>query len=473
MTRVLTKGTRTGVENTHIDWDEGENLIDHTIAFYDVRSLQQHHHEVTHPAFNLDDRLTLPSHVDVAQFLDGGNTMFVRLPTEQTVELRGEDHDGNTEYYECDLLEWLPFAVRLDSNREGELHEVTDLYASWEWYFDDDFEWQTTIDYLGSRAYYGRMYSDPRPPKSGPVPRSRAVPPESSHGPGTYDEVIAVNNVDRVIAATIHLEDTTEQGEQYQSEGAIYLIPPHPEIEFGPFVRGVLDREFGMDVEEQPEWVESYPIPGQSDIEAEIAELEDRVADLDARMDRGEWYQQLLFAKDEEDDDYPHELEEPVRDAFRSVGLDVSGEKPGRRDGAIQLDETTIVLEVTGTTRGISPGKVDRLERHVEDARKDDIGPNVTGLLVANPDCHTDPTDRSLNIQNYVGDLEENGYKLMATSEVYQMLCLFGDGDIDTTDITEALTDDDVIVEFDEDIGGAASLRDRLGAVRDRIGRLL
>lgn len=469
MTRVLTKGTRTGVENNHATWDEAENLIDHNLAFYDLATLEEQKHEVTHPAFSLDNSITLPSHTDVAQYLDGGNDLFIRLPTQQTIKLRGEDHDGNTEYYDCDLLKWLPFAVSLDSEKTGDLYELEESYQWWDWYFTDGFEWETTIDYLCAQPWYGRTYTDPRPPKSEPHIKSRSTPPATSYGPDAHGEIVAVNNVDRPIAVKIKLEDTS-QDEIYRSEGDVFLIPPHPSLDFGHFVRGILEREYGLDVEPKPEWVDDYPIPGESEVEQEIEVLREQLSDIEEQIEQGEWFRQLLFAKDEQDDDYNYELEEPVREAFRSVGLSVSGEKPGKRDGAIQLEDHTFVLEITGTTRGVSPTKVDRLERHVQDAENEKIGEEVTGLLIPNADCQTDPLSRMSNAQNYADELAERGYKMLTAYQVYRMLCLYDTGELSAEDIIDRLTGDELIIEFDGTINeGSASLRNRVESLRARL----
>ena len=119
MPRILTKGSRAGVEDDYADWSDEENLKHYNTAFYDLLDLENRKHEVVHPWFDFEDVVHFPSRNDVVQFLFGGNDLVIRLPEHQEVELRGEDRDGNTERYSCDFFEWLPFYVGLNDEEEG------------------------------------------------------------------------------------------------------------------------------------------------------------------------------------------------------------------------------------------------------------------------------------------------------------------------------------------------------------------
>lgn len=479
MTKVLTKGTRAGGEDTHASWTEHENLIDHNIAFYDLAPIEHQHRDLFHPWFDHDNALILPLQSDVQDFLIGGNTLYIRLPTHPEVDLQGIDHDDEQTTYQYNLLRWLPVGVELRTDREGDLFTVKEEFSGWEWYFDDKFEWEISIPWISDVVSTGSDYTDPRPRLKDGVPITRKAVhfPSTSRprsGPEVLIEEIAVNNAGEQIACKIQFEDFTS-AEAELAPGSIYLIPTHPSIDFTEFVHGILRRVEGIEVEERPGWVDKYSLPGESGIKSDLAKLEQQMGSLEAQIDRGDWFRQLLFAKDEEsDEDYSYELEEPVREAFRRVGLDVSGEKNGARDGAIHLDEDIIIIEITGTTSGISPGKVDRLRNHVRDA-EDDFDDELTGLLVPNPDCESDPEGRQMNYSNFLDKLEEYGYKVITTFQVYRMLCLYEDGEINTEDIVELLTGEDIIIRFGEDELkiDSGEFKDRIGQFRRRIRDLI
>jgi len=179
----------------------------------------------------------------------------------------------------------------------------------------------------------------------------------------------------------------------------------------------------------------------------------------------------LLFAND--DDDTEYELENPVREAFQEVGLAVDGEKPRFRDGGIQLDDQTLVLEITGRSGGVSIGKIQKLKRHVDDAEEEDYGENLTGLLVYNSYRNEDPESRSLNTQNFVDELEDRGFKLITTYQVYQLVSQYKKDEIETADIVAKLKDDGPIIKFSDSAKKDGSrLRDRIKSIQYRLTNL-
>jgi len=227
-----------------------------------------------------------------------------------------------------------------------------------------------------------------------------------------------------------------------------------------------------VDVEQVPEWLDDYQIPGEEDILGEIESSESQVSELEQQVERAEWFRQLLFANDEDYSDYG--LEEPVREAFREMGLTVEDEKPGFRDGGIVLGDQTIILEVTGRKRGVKLGKVQKLERHVEDAEEEGYGQDRSGLLVYNPFRNEDPESRPLNPNNFREELEDRGFKFITSYQLYQMLCAYERGEIDTDDVVDELTGEDTIIQFSSSVGhGGDTLRGKIDSIRERLNRLL
>ncbi|WP_136602851.1 hypothetical protein [Salinigranum halophilum] len=291
MPRILTKGSQSGVEDDHFDWNEEEDLKSYNIAFYDLPDLVPRQNEFLHPWFDEEDAIHLPSRSDVKQFLSGNNDLVIRLPEKEEIQLRGvdrngnqEDEDGNPIRYDCNLLDWLPFWVSLNDEDSGnDLVEVQDRFEEWEACFSEGFEWQMIIERVGQRGLYGNgeAYGDPRPVKrdSGePVIQSR-VPP-SRYGSEVSEKRIAIENVNRTVASKVSLRREDESGEVLESPGSVFLVPPHPEKEFDEFVQDILVDVFELDIEEKPEWVSDYSVPGEHQLRKELEDLESQVRQL-------------------------------------------------------------------------------------------------------------------------------------------------------------------------------------------------
>lgn len=482
MSRILTKGSRAGIEDNHADWDEQENLKNHHIAFYDLVNLENRKQEFSQPWLDCDNVVSLPSRYDVTQFLFGGNDIVIRLPKVKKTKLPGENRDGEEEWYDFDLFAWLPFTVVLnDEENGGDLIEILADSESWSVYFDEGSEWSVVIQSVRQQPWYSSTpYSDPRPSLKKNIggkdvlvqqPETMATPTQADMGPEVIEEVIAVDNVNRTIATKVSLTAKDEDGQIMQSEGSVYLIPPHPSKQFDHFVQEILQTIFNEDVESAPEWVSQYPIVGEEQVREKIAKLEERLSEVENKVEKGEWYRQLLFANDGDDTEY--ELEKPVREAFREVGLAVDGEKPGFRDGGIQLDDQTFVLEITGRSGGVSIGKIQKLKRHVNDAADENYGDNLTGLLVYNPFRNEDPESRSLNTQNFVDELEERNFKLITTYQVYQMVSQYKRDEIGTDDIVTKIKGDETVIEFSGSVKkDGMGLRDRIKSAQYRLANL-
>jgi len=477
MSRVLTKGNRAGPEDSHADWDEQENLKNNNIAFYDLLDLETRNHEYSYPWFDFDDAVYFPDRDDVVQFLFGGNDLVIRLPESEEVMLPGENRDGEEEWYDCGLFAWLPFYVKLNDEEDGgDLIEINEGFESWDPCLTDGFNWSVVIQGVGQRAWYkSPPYPDPRPRpvKSGESqqlvqrPETLASPNPSDSGPLINQEVIAIENVDRPIASKVALIAENEGGDMIQSEGSAYLIPPHPSNQFNDFVQNILQNVFGIDVESAPEWVSEYPIVGEEQLREEVKNLEEQLSEIESEVEKAKWYRQLLFAND---DDTKYELEEPVREAFREVGLNVDGEKSRFRDGGIQLNDRTFVLEITGRSGGVSVEKIQKLERHVNDAEKEDYGDNLIGLLIYNPYRNEDPKSRHLNTQNFVNALEKRNFRLIVTHQVYEMVSQYKRGETDTDDIVAKLKEDETIIKFSDSVKKDGSrLQNRIKSVQYRL----
>lgn len=467
MTRVLVKGPETALADVHADWNEEENLIDSNLAFYDLKHLQHRNHEVAYPTFESlsKDPVQLPSKGDVIDYLHGGNDIVIRLPTTSEFHLEGEDSDGNEEWFEFDPFAWLPIGVGLDEEKDG---DIVTAEPEWEWYFDEYFHWETVLQLGAAIRNTGSGYHDPRPPKSGPVPKSRAMPSPSAYFPRPAIEGLAMNNVNDLLAAIVNFRsERSIEREVEESDGQIYLLPPDPSREFGEFIWEILEHEFDIDVEHRPDWVDDYSFPHEGDFEDRIEQLETELSDLEADIKEARRYRSILFEGD-------NELEELVPEVLRRLGLDVDGEVSGGRDGTIKLEDQTFILEITGQNDGVDHGKIRQLEDHLDNAASEGYGTNRTGLLIFNHFKDRDPADRQLTTSNFKDRLEKRDCKLLTTVDLYQILCDYERGDIDTEDVIDLLTSGETIIRANSSPSHSTrQTESRLGSLRSRLRDIL
>ena len=467
MTRVLVKGPESALADVHADWDEEENLIDTNLAFYDLKHLQHRNHEVAYPTFDSlsKEPIKLPSKSDVIDYLNGGNNLVIRLPTKSEFHLEGEGRDGDEEWFEFDPFAWLPIGVGLDEEKSGDLVTAETV---WEWYFDDDFHWETVLQLGAAIKNTGFGYHDPRPPKSGQVPETKSLPPSSAYFPEPSIEELAMNNVKDLLAAIVNFRSKGYSGgEVEESDGQIYLLPPHPSREAGEFIRGMLEHEFDIDVEHRPDWVDDYILPNESNFQDRIEQLEADLSTLEADVQEARQYRSIIFEGDDE-------LEEIVPEVFRRLGLDVDGEISGGRDGAIKLEDQTFILEVTGQNDGVDHGKIRQLEDHLDNAASEGYGTNRTGLLIFNHFKDRNPANRQLTTSNFKDRLEKRDSKLLTTVDLYQILCDYERGDIDTEDVVDILTSGDTIIRANNLLGQSTGQTEgRLESLRSQLGDIL
>ncbi|GAA0677717.1 hypothetical protein ACFQDG_03885 [Natronoarchaeum mannanilyticum] len=439
MRRILVKGPDCSIADTHVDWDESDNIKNHTHAFIDLMDLQLHAHEFAHPYFGWEESVTFPDRRDLVQFIGAGNDVVIRLPEELSPYFKGEDHDGNDEKYQANLLSWLPFGIDASDDENGDLIELVD--DEWDWYFGNQFNWEIVINDIGQlQTFTWDPYLDPRPRKGGP--KALRSPTKGEYGPHFDFWRIAVDNVNRAIAAEVRLID---ESEDQVSPGAVYLVPEKKSQDFDGFVRQTLTHLFEFDLDSVPGWVDSYELPNHNKVEQEINDIESQISSLEDTIRNSREFRTILF-------DTGDSLEDTVRGVLRHMGLSVDPEKSGHRDGGIPLDSETYILEITGTDGGVSHGKISQLDRHLSDAESEGYGTNRTGLLIVNHDRKSDPEDRRLNTENFTDELDERGFKLLTTVELYKMLCAYERNELTTEDVIDIISTEDNIIQFDDDL---------------------
>jgi hypothetical protein len=186
----------------------------------------------------------------------------------------------------------------------------------------------------------------------------------------------------------------------------------------------------------QPDWLGDYQAPREEELEAEIERLHRELAHAQA-------YKQLLWEQGDE-------LEEIVYIALQDAGLTIEEEVPGRRDGAIDLADRKVMLEITGTTGGIKESKLRQLQTWV-DNNQNDYDEEITGLLVINHQRDRNPSERRVQLdEQREVYLDSRGLQLITTPELFKMVTGISMGDISEDDVQAKLRSDEGIIVFNE-----------------------
>jgi hypothetical protein len=154
-------------------------------------------------------------------------------------------------------------------------------------------------------------------------------------------------------------------------------------------------------------------------------------------------YKQLLWEQGDE-------LEEIVYTALQDAGFTIEDEVPGRRDGAIDLAEGKVMMEITGTTGGVSENKLRQLQTWVDNSQ-DELDEEITGLLIINHQRDRNPSERRIQLdEQREAYLDSRGLQLVTTLELFRMVNGLSTGEISEEDVTSKLRSDDGIIVFTE-----------------------
>lgn len=422
VTRVLSVGHRLPFATKNTDWDERRNIKDYNVVFLDIDGFYQRDFEAP-PAF------VSPHFDDVMQHVQSGNDIVATLPEKTVKQVRGRGYK---------LLRWLPdnFDIIEES---GESVDPGSINDEWRWYFDgSEFRWHLVF----------------------PIQES-LVRSESSVVFGT--QPIVQNVYNRAVAVELNFGRLEEpQNAVHHSvnnttirpwSGSIYLIPliqspVYPEIAKKILRYNILGKGNYPEQEDTPGWVSNYSAPRESEITDQIVNLQTEIERLEEKLSRKE--SELEDARRNKILLYGNEdsLEELVPSIFREMGFSVEGEEPHGEDGQINLEDRTIVLEITGTTRGISTGKCSQLSRHVQDCEVENPKQRYDGLLVINPLRKTDPKERSGYLSGDVETLMDRwGHKILTTHKLFDLYVDFRNDNVNRTEIEQLLTGDKTVLD--------------------------
>jgi hypothetical protein len=374
----------------------------------------------------LEDDFVSPGKSDLFRSVATGSTVVVLLPKRDTIQKTSSSFIPFSRQFPND------FELVTESGRSLNRESVV---SNWKWYFDISFKWHNHI---------------------------AGKPGEYEYGDETFVyeyEGVAKNAAEELLASRVLFHRVVEpsvpthQKDLEQLPGEITFLPVIKDWSPDDLVKEILDEFTDLDAriksENSPDWVDEKMLPGEEEAVAELSDLRERKAEIEQEIDEKneklneyERYKALLWGNEDV-------LEQLVPEVFREMGFDVEGEEPHGRDGMIYLNGKRLVLEITGTTGGISDGKCRQLSAWVDDLELEDQSHDYTGLLVVNPDRKTPPGNRNWDgfLPPHLRDfLNKRDFHVLLTPDLYHVLSDYRDGELDSEDIEELLLSDDLIL---------------------------
>lgn len=421
MTRILSIGAELDLATKSALWGEDYNAKDYDIVFIDLLGLDQLVGDKNVVDVEEADGADLPHRGDIAQLLKTGGDVVATLPSRSSVSYSTASYGGR----DLGLIKWVPTRISF-TNEEGISVDNESIDEDWEWYFNGNFQWETLIS-AGGEAYGSGNYCE-----SSPVVKNG------------YDETLATN--------LIFYTQSDGSANMSVWPGSIYLVPLLNEWSYDDFCRNVLNRVLSEDVEliddTKPEWIDDYQFPGEEThqdeiqgIESKIQSLQEDLSKAEERLENIQEFKGLLF-------DSGTSLEDIAHRSLRELGLEVEGERPHRRDGAIVFDDTTIILEIHGTTRGIPRSKCEQLDTWVSDNQREDPTGSYEGLFIVNPFRKEKPDERHGYLDpDTEAYMENRGHKILTTDCLYRILVRFKQGDMVTEDVRELIMDNETVMD--------------------------
>lgn len=226
--------------------------------------------------------------------------------------------------------------------------------------------------------------------------------------------------------------------------GKIYLLPLLPDWSYKELVEEVIDKLTtpSSDPEEPPEWLEDYTLPREEEVLEEISELRHEIEEKQDQLEGLQKFKELLYENG-------RALEESVLEAFRDMGFKVEGEVMSGRDGSIELEDARIVLEIYGTTSGVTLEKCRELDDWVEKSIAENSDKDAYGLLIVNPMREDKPPEREDAIPpNVIDYMDRRNMRILQTVDLFRLLKGSRSGELTQADILDNLLGDEIIIEL-------------------------
>ncbi|MDZ7689447.1 MAG: hypothetical protein U5J64_12195 [Halobacteriales archaeon] len=442
MTRqTLSIGENIDIVDESVEWDEERNIRDFKIAFANLRTINKIS-EKEGPAGNV----IYPEETELYEHLSAGNYIFIILPEERKI---GKG-------VVLDAVNWIPFDLGMEEESGRSVQEES-ISEEWEWYFDGgNFTWNICMENIGREVLQERILD----PESPGIKHSEKIFYElDSLAMNRYGKCLAgkirLGSVEVKDINFIDMRNPQRSSPDYK-DGKLYLLPLIEGYDYESLVEGILENLFGVSLSNEkdtPGWTEEYTVPGEKEVERRLDEVDEMIRKLglereEKEVELGELrrYKGLLYGNE----DF---LEELVPEVLDEIGFDVEGEIPHGRDGAILLDDTMMVLEITGTKGGVSLKKCRQLNNWVDEYRYSETEnpkQECVGILIINPFREKKPDKRTGYIDNNTERfMRDRNHKILTTPALFQLYTEYERGNISEQEVEELLTNNETVINRD------------------------
>ena len=229
-----------------------------------------------------------------------------------------------------------------------------------------------------------------------------------------FARILARNKVGDVLAVEIPFD-----------EGRLILIPPtegvSPSHEASVLMEAVAALTERPAYSALPDWLPSYPLPGEDALNDELARLEerhaaltDKIAELRSNLEDTTHVKRMLFARGR------HAFFPAVGEAFRVLGFDVEIDDDVL---SLQSAEGDALVVATATEEAkVQLPAYRRLLRAVDQAVTDGDG-RRKGILVVSGSRHLDPKRRGTQFSDGVlRGCNDQGYCLLSTAHLFKLV---------------------------------------------------
>jgi hypothetical protein len=205
----------------------------------------------------------------------------------------------------------------------------------------------------------------------------------------------------------------------------VFWLPTPDRVGSEEAIDTILRERYGIAQEARvPAWAAAYPLPDETPLAAEIAELEEERRDLELRMSdarsravRAARPRLLLYEKGKD------MLEPIVRETLRALGARVEDpETDGTEDGKLFRNDERAVLEIKGRSGVIKQDDVRQVVQWASDAKLKD-GVEYKPLIIGNPHCDQPPQTRGDVLGPNAADYARNGgVAVVTTIQLFEAL---------------------------------------------------
>lgn len=354
-----------------------------------------------------------------------------------------ENIDGNSgRTYIIDFKYLFPVFPSL-TEAQGE--EIRDIDKEYSYYFSQVKRWNGKLKYKGTKLFVDLVN-----------PTTKRVPFQKMFGCHPINDVKLIISP---IAKSVSKHPIAFSFSFFRSNvhkyvtAKIVCLPITTEIPVIEGIKLLLQYRYGLKLEsELPEWVDSFKLPEQMEIESKISGLENKKSEIDneinslsIRLKESKKFQKLLYESGKS-------LEDTVYDALELIGATVDRKENFQDDGLITDPfDRKYTLEIKGRgKKSAARGDIRQLVDWM-DAAKVEKDWKGKGLLIVNAYRELPLQERKVPFpDDCVKKAEFEEICLLTTTQLFRALQAFQEGKLERKDLWGAIFNANGICDLPE-----------------------